>query len=388
MHRTLIWLVCCMSVSGLLDTELAIAQAPYKYVLVKASGEGGGLLRARGAQCFAITPSHVLKVGSPIRLSTPDYRSWKGGYVKYFLDKLAAVEVKHLGENDCGQLRITDSLSDLLEEGVGAKIVGLTPALSTHMVPVEIRDFDDDFFWVRPTDSDDRVMQGFSGSHVLVEGHVAGIVIEAESAKRVRALRMDRAEKMMGDFFEEAESPSFASRPEVTIRAEPLSIEEGKRVTVEWTSRAADRAVLDGESVPVNGSKRVRLSTSRKFTILVRGAGGEDQASILVDVVPRRNTCLFLASGSDFDLSLRVYIDGHYEGRLELVPDSFDTLEFECSDGEHGYRLAWSYDGRFRGCEGKFSVFGDSQYVVGVSPYPGRRPFPIGEWYCHLTVMM
>ena len=376
MNRMLIFVLLGMTVEVVLGPEFATAQVTYKNVFVQASSNGRGVLRARGTQCFAITPNHVVGLdASTIRLIAPDARTATGGLVQRFSD-LAAVEVIGLEEEACAEWTFPDGLPELIASAVDATIVGLTEVGTEELVPVKIVGRSNRSFRVRPENSADKIIQGFSGSAVYIHGALAGIVTDVFPDGSGGVYRIDRAEESMGYFFP-GTGPSLTTMPpEVTIRAEPRSIEEGESVTLEWTSTAADWAELNGEIVSVNGIRHVQLSTSEKFIILVGGPGGEDQASILVDVVPKTSTCTILAPSMTYSafFALRVYVNDEYEGPIELAPFSSDELEFECSEGLHRYRLEWTYAGYPGRCEGWFEVFGGGEYIVGLSlsPYGAR----------------
>ena len=204
MKRMLFCLLLCMTVKVVLGPEFATAQITYKNVFVQASSNGRGLLRARGTQCFAITPGHVVEPGaSTIRLIAPDARIATGGLVQTFPGDLAAVEVIGLEEDACAEWMVTDGLPELIASAVDATIVGLTEAGTEELVPVDILEKTNLSFRVRPKNSADEIIQGFSGSAVYINGAVAGILTEVVPDGLGVVYRIDRVEEIMGAFFAE-----------------------------------------------------------------------------------------------------------------------------------------------------------------------------------------
>ena len=202
-NRMLICSLLCMTVNVVLGPELATAQSIYKTVHVKALSNGGGLLRARGKQCFAITPEHVVGSGaSSVRLIASDAHTASGGLVKRF-GELAVVEVIGLEEDACPEWPLIDGLPELITRAVDATIIRLTASGDEELVPVEIRQRGSNSLWVRPENSADKITQGFSGSAVQFDGAVLGIVMAVDKDGSALVYRMDRVEESIRAFFAE-----------------------------------------------------------------------------------------------------------------------------------------------------------------------------------------
>ena len=84
----------------------------------------------------------------------------------------------------------------------------------------------------------------------------------------------------------EVEPPPPPPRPEVTLSAEPSSIERGKSATLKWSSTNATSATLNQGigAVPPSGSREVFPTQSTSYEIIAKGAGGEAMASVRVEV--------------------------------------------------------------------------------------------------------
>ncbi len=80
-----------------------------------------------------------------------------------------------------------------------------------------------------------------------------------------------------------------AVAPTATITADPLSIDLGQSVVLNWRSTNASSASIDGiGSVPVNGTQTVSPASSTNFHLVVKGDGGTTDASVRVTVrVPK-----------------------------------------------------------------------------------------------------
>ena len=85
---------------------------------------------------------------------------------------------------------------------------------------------------------------------------------------------------------EVAPPPPPPPKPEVTLSAEPSSIERGKSATLKWSSKNATSATLNQGigAVPPSGSREVFPTQSTSYEIIVKGAGGEAMASARVEV--------------------------------------------------------------------------------------------------------
>jgi peptidoglycan-associated lipoprotein len=73
--------------------------------------------------------------------------------------------------------------------------------------------------------------------------------------------------------------------PTATISADPLSIDLGQSVVLNWRTTNATSVSIDGiGSVPVNGTQTVSPSASTNFHLVAKGDGGTTDASVRVTV--------------------------------------------------------------------------------------------------------
>ena len=84
-----------------------------------------------------------------------------------------------------------------------------------------------------------------------------------------------------------ASAPSAATTPAPTanLTADPLAIDLGQSVVLNWRTTDATSVTIDGiGNVPVNGTQTVSPSTSTNFHLTAKGDGGTAEANVRVTV--------------------------------------------------------------------------------------------------------
>lgn len=84
-----------------------------------------------------------------------------------------------------------------------------------------------------------------------------------------------------------ANAPATSSTPAPTanLTADPLAIDLGQSVVLNWRTTDATSVTIDGiGSVPVNGTQTVSPSTSTNFHLTAKGDGGTTEANVRVTV--------------------------------------------------------------------------------------------------------
>jgi peptidoglycan-associated lipoprotein len=82
-----------------------------------------------------------------------------------------------------------------------------------------------------------------------------------------------------------ATAPAAAPAPTATITADPLSIDLGQSVVLNWRSQNANVVTIDGiGQVNVNGTQTVSPSNSTNFHLTAKGDGGTVEANVRVTV--------------------------------------------------------------------------------------------------------
>jgi peptidoglycan-associated lipoprotein len=89
--------------------------------------------------------------------------------------------------------------------------------------------------------------------------------------------------------------------PTATLTADPLAIDLGQSVVLNWRTTNATSASIDGIGpVNVNGTQTVSPSTSTNFHLVAKGDGGSTEANVRVTVnVPVAPTVPVEAAGAE-----------------------------------------------------------------------------------------
>ncbi len=80
-------------------------------------------------------------------------------------------------------------------------------------------------------------------------------------------------------------APSTQPAPTATLTADPLAIDIGQSLVLNWRTTNATSVVIDGIGpVPVNGTQTVSPSNSTNFHLVAKGDGGSTEANVRVTV--------------------------------------------------------------------------------------------------------
>ena len=80
-------------------------------------------------------------------------------------------------------------------------------------------------------------------------------------------------------------APAAAAAPTATITADPVAIDLGQSVVLNWRSENATSVTIDGiGDVNLNGTQTVSPSNSTNFHLTAKGDGGTTEASVRVTV--------------------------------------------------------------------------------------------------------
>ena len=80
-------------------------------------------------------------------------------------------------------------------------------------------------------------------------------------------------------------APAPVSAPTASIAADPLAIDLGQSVVLNWRTQNATVVTIDGiGEVPVNGTQTVSPSSSTNFHLTAKGDGGTTEANVRVTV--------------------------------------------------------------------------------------------------------
>jgi peptidoglycan-associated lipoprotein len=80
-------------------------------------------------------------------------------------------------------------------------------------------------------------------------------------------------------------APAVGVPPTATLTADPLAIDLGQSVVLNWRTTNATSVSIDGiGEVPINGTQTVSPSSSTNFHLVAKGDGGATDASVRVTV--------------------------------------------------------------------------------------------------------
>ncbi len=102
-----------------------------------------------------------------------------------------------------------------------------------------------------------------------------------------------------------AMAPQTVAPPTASITADPMSIDLGQSVVLNWRTTNATSVSIDGiGQVPVNGTQTVSPSSSTNFHLVATNSGGTTEANVRVTVrvpeVPAAPTNNNVSSEADF----------------------------------------------------------------------------------------
>jgi len=113
--------------------------------------------------------------------------------------------------------------------------------------------------------------------------------------------------------------------PTATLTADPLAIDIGQSLVLNWRTTNATSVVIDGIGpVPVNGTQTVSPSNSTNFHLVAKGDGGSTEANVRVTVrVPVAPTTGDEANNSSSDAGNEIDFAQHVKD-VFFDYDSFD----------------------------------------------------------------
>lgn len=206
-------------------------------IAVAGAQEGYGLLRARGAECFAIAPRHVVQGAARLRVTTANGVMAPARLEREYDADLAILRIEP-GLACPARLEVPADLRRRLKPGQRGVVTSTGPGGAVESRYVLIDRWDDDTIEFRPESTRDAMRPGLSGSLLLLDGEPAGMVLEIDTrTRRGRAYRMDFVVHTVARFFERGEegsvgpgrhlwdglwlaqpTPGFGQAPKVTFR--------------------------------------------------------------------------------------------------------------------------------------------------------------------------
>jgi peptidoglycan-associated lipoprotein len=129
-----------------------------------------------------------------------------------------------------------------------------------------------------------------------------------------------------------AYTPPTVAAPTASISADPVAIDLGQSVVLNWRTTNANKVAIDGiGDVAVNGTQTVSPSNSTNFHLVATGDGGTTEANVRVTVrVPEVPTAPVADTGGDMgsDAEFKAHVQDLYfdYDSFDLRPDAQSTI--------------------------------------------------------------
>jgi peptidoglycan-associated lipoprotein len=180
-------------------------------------------------------------------------------------------------------------------------------------------------------------MQSRSSQH---RGHLAQTVRRTACVLSLAVLTMAGCHKKPAPVPTNALPPATGPAPTATLTADPLAIDLGQSVVLNWRTTNATSVSIDGiGDVAVNGTQTVSPANSTNFHLVAKGDGGSTEANVRVTVrVPTVPTTGNTASNNDSDMGT----DAAFHAAVQDVFFGYDSYEVS-AEGENSIGSAARY---------------------------------------------
>lgn len=179
-------------------------------VFVEAGASGQGFLRARGNECFVVTPFHVVERATGTITVIGEQASRRTAeLLRQLPGDLAILRVNEPSTMRCEEWAAPTSLASVLNSQTGGQLSIREADGSRTLVPVTFRAIDAESITVRPSQAGDQIHQGMSGASLLVNGTMAGLLLSVSNGDGL-VYQLDDIMRVSQAFFEpEAGSDPF-----------------------------------------------------------------------------------------------------------------------------------------------------------------------------------
>ena len=210
---------------------------------------GNGLIRTRGVECFVVTPEHVVNDSRTVRLVREAGRNATGTFDRRIGGVALVRVVEAFVEGFCDDVTPWPKQQDvdsLLERASTGAMRIVTPSGSISLVQVNLSATNERYVQVAPQSGQPRLILGNSGSALLVDGVVSGML---DSVSTVRAgtlgrvLRIDHACGQLETFFGPCTTPDTAPAATNPCEARPRLC---------WDRHGPDTHSVDGTVLASN----------------------------------------------------------------------------------------------------------------------------------------
>ncbi|MGR5460087.1 hypothetical protein, partial [Vibrio sp. PNB22_1_1] len=285
---------------------------------------GKGILRDSGSQCFVYTPKHVVEDSDEIYISSATVRNAEASLLTTYPVDLAILQLPNDQDNMCrhkswidGGERVSAILNSTNEATLSfRKKNGALTEYQINIVEKELHTF----FYIELANKKRSIIQGMSGSIILVGQYPIGMLLAVENGVG-KVLRIDAINDISKSLIQ-----SFASKTELQAQ------------------KSTDLAAYPSESVstPINAP----LNSSGTFNGHVAQGGKKE-----FQIIASGNTAYRITSKKQSD-NVRAYIEFLSPSGKRLLGDYFDTSKGNYTwgvgtvdEGEHKLRVSGNSGG-------------------------------------------
>ena len=181
-------------------------------VFVQARENGQGVLRGRGTECFLVTPAHVVQGATgPLRVTGERSVHTSAQPERAFAGDIAVLRIETPGALTCPDWPPVTGLDALL----GGRDVGTLSVReadgSRTLMAVNFTGIDEELIFVRPARASDQITKTMSGSALLVDGRIVGMLLSVDDGVG-QVYQLDDVMRVSAEFFAPAaRAPAAAS---------------------------------------------------------------------------------------------------------------------------------------------------------------------------------
>ena len=170
-------------------------------VYVDGGDTGQGVLRARGSECFLITPHHVVaKTLGSVKITGERTVHGAAELLRVVPGDIAILRVMERGTLPCPEWNGAADVSALLRKASGGHLSVKEADGTSTIVPVTFRTVDTDTVEIRPSARGDEIRQGMSGASLIVNGALAGLLLTTNNGVGT-VTRIDNILRLTESFF-------------------------------------------------------------------------------------------------------------------------------------------------------------------------------------------
>jgi hypothetical protein len=152
-------------------------------VFVKGQGVGQGYTRARGSECFVITAAHVVGDYSAVALVTYSGVRGTADVVEKLAGDISILRVEGQGTSFCSaetQWGNAMSVQAAPNSIIDWSLEMITEAGTEEQMRLTLVSFDPNTLYLRPRDGNDALQRGMSGSPIIGDGRLMGLLVDVE----------------------------------------------------------------------------------------------------------------------------------------------------------------------------------------------------------------